>query len=139
MFAHGITMGWPSSAIPVLQDDNTFLISGPLTNDEVSWIGSIDALGAICGSITLGYLISLMGHKRAILLMAIPEVAFWIFIYFGNHYYYIIAARVVSGYAGGGIVPPLVLYVSEIANDEYVFKWNVCGFLYCFVMLEMTL
>lgn len=52
--------------------------------------------------------------------MAIPEVAFWLFIYFGNHYYYIVAARFIMGIAAGGIIPPLVLYVSEIANDEYV-------------------
>lgn len=63
----------------------------------------LNSVGAIFGTITLGYVISLMGLKRAILLLTIPEAAFWVFVYFGNHYYYIFAARVVMGYAGGGI------------------------------------
>lgn len=111
-------MGWTSPALPFLSSKDTPLESGPLTNDQISWIGSINCAGGLCGTISLGYFISKMGSKRAILLLTIPEVAYWILIYFGNHYYYILIARVLNGFAGGGILTSLVLYISEIANDE---------------------
>lgn len=118
MFSHGATNGWMSPAVPILSSNDTPLESGPLTNEDISWIGSINAFGAICGTIALGYFISLMGTKRAILLLAIPEDLFWIFIYFGTHYYYILIARVLIGISGGGILTSLVLFIAEIANDK---------------------
>lgn len=118
MFSHGATNGWMSPAVAILSSNDTPLESGPLTNDDISWIGSINAFGAIFGTISLGYFISLMGSKRAILLLAIPEALFWILIYFGTHYYYILIARVLIGISGGGILTSLVLYISEIANDK---------------------
>lgn len=100
MFAHGAAMGQLAPALPFLSSKDTPLESGPLTNDQISWIGSINSFGAIIGNLSFGYLISVMGSKRAILLLAIPEVLFWVLIYFGNHYYYILIARVLNGYAG---------------------------------------
>lgn len=118
MFSHGAAMGQLSPALPFLSSEDTPLKSGPLTNDQISWIGSVNCFGAIIGTLSLGYLISVMGSKRAILLLTIPEVLFWVLIYFGDHYYYILIARILNGYAGGGILTSLVLYISEIANDE---------------------
>lgn len=118
MFSHGTANGWTSSAIPLLTSKDTPLKSGPLTNDEISWIGSINAFGAVFGTISLGYLMSRMGSKRAILLLAIPEFACWLLIYFGNNYYYILISRVLNGISGGGILASIVLYISEIADDR---------------------
>lgn len=103
--------------MPYLKSNNTPLVDGPLTTDQISWIGSINSIGGIIGTISFGYIVSEMGSKRAIIFLTLPEIAFWILIYFGNHYYYILIARVLSGFTGAGIVP-LVLFVSEIANDE---------------------
>lgn len=33
---------WTGCALPYLASEETPLVSGPLTNDEISWIGSID-------------------------------------------------------------------------------------------------
>lgn len=43
-------------------------------------------------------------------------------IYFGSNYYHILIARFISGFAGGGMQSATILYVSEIANDEYVIE-----------------
>lgn len=104
--------------MPILSSEDTPLVSGKLTTDEISWIGSVISLGAVIGAISAGYLISLMGPKHAIILFAIPEAAAWLLIYFGNHYYHIIISRVMSGIGGAGLVCALVLYISDIANDE---------------------
>lgn len=119
MLSHGVAVAWASPAIPILSSENTPLISGPLTNDEISWIGSINSIGAAFGAIFIGYIISILGPKRAVLLLAIPEALFWVLIYYGNHYYYIFGARFLSGFSGGAIAPAIVLYISEVANDKY--------------------
>lgn len=118
MFSHGTAVGWLPLALPVLMHENTPLKSGPLTNDDVSWIGSISNIGALFGSLSLGYLISFIGCKRAIIFITIPEVIFWFLIYFGDHYYYILFARFFHGYSAGGIITSIILYISEIATDK---------------------
>ena len=45
--AHGTMMGWPATALPILLSENTPLKTGPLTNEQLSWVGSINAIGAV--------------------------------------------------------------------------------------------
>lgn len=113
-----------SPALPILSSDDTPLLSGPMSSQQVSWIGSINCLGALCGTLSLGYFISLLGCKRAMLILSMPCILFWLFIFFGDQYYHLLLARIASGYAGGGTQTSLILYVSEIAND----KWGNCRF-----------
>lgn len=144
MLSHGAIAGWATTAMPILSSNDTPLESGPMPTEEISWIGrftakitpilqiylfcifipnilqilgSINSIGGILGTIAIGYIVSLLGSKRAILFLTLPEIAFWVLIYYGNHYYYILVARVLSGFTGAGLVP-IVLYLSEIANDE---------------------
>lgn len=117
MFSHGMVSGWPTTAMPILTSDETPLESGPLPVEEISWIGSINSIGGIIGTLAFGYIVSLMGSKHAISLLTIPEIAFWLLIYFGNHYYYILVGRTFDGFTGAGTVP-LTLFISEIANDK---------------------
>lgn len=107
-----------SPALPILSSDDTPLLSGPMSSQQVSWIGSINCLGALCGTLSLGYFISLLGCKRAMLILSMPCILFWLFIFFGDQYYHLLLARIASGYAGGGTQSSLILYVSEIANDK---------------------
>lgn len=118
MMGYGVIVGWVSPALATLTSDYTPLPSGRLTNEEVSWIGSINCFGAIFGALSFGYIISLIGSKRALLFLSIPCLMFWLLIYFGTTYIHIFIARLIGGWAGGGSQTTLVLYVSEIANDE---------------------
>lgn len=118
MLAHGCIVSWVSPALGKLTSEDTPLLTGPLTVEQMSWIGSIHCLGALLGSISLGYVVSIVGCKRAMLFLTIPSVAFWILVYFGNVYYHILIARVTSGWAGGAIQAVFVLYIAEIANDQ---------------------
>lgn len=111
-------MGWISPAIPILISSDTPLLSGPLTNDQVSWIGSINSIGALCGALSFGYFTSFIGCKRATLFLSIPMFTYWLLIFFGRTYYHILIARFIAGLTGGGIQTTIILYISEIANDE---------------------
>lgn len=118
MIGYGGITGWVSPALAILASDSTPLTSGPLTNEQVSWIGSINSFGAMFGALSFGLIVSLIGCKRALLLLSLPILIFWFFVYFGTTYIHIFFARLIGGLAAGGVQSTLVLYVSEIANDE---------------------
>lgn len=56
------------------------------------------------------------------LLLTFPALGFWILIYFGTSFYHLLAARVFQGITGGGIQSTIILYISEISNDELVLE-----------------
>lgn len=56
-----------------------------------------------------------------LLFLSAPNfIAFWVLIYFGDKYYHILIARFFGGIVCGGVQSAIVLFVSEIANDEWV-------------------
>lgn len=117
--SHGTIIGWVSPAIPKLSSAGTPLIkSGPLTNDQISWIGSINCVGGLLGSFSFGYFTAMLGSKRAVFFLAFPLAAFWLLIYYGDTYYHILIARFIGGWAGGGVRSSIMLYISEVANDD---------------------
>lgn len=118
MVGHGCSLGWVSPAIPLLMSEDSPLTSGPITNEQLSWIGSFGCIGSLLGSFVAGYMSSVIGAKKTVLLLALPTGCSWLFIYFGNSYEYILAARAGSGMAGGGVLTTIMLYISEIANNE---------------------
>lgn len=118
MIGYGLIVGWVSPALPILASENTPLVSGKLTNEEISYIGSVNCLGALFGCISFGFFISVFGCKKLLLFSTFPCIAFWFLIYFGNHYYYILLARFGGGFVGGGLQTIILLFIAEIANDK---------------------
>lgn len=129
-------------------------------NDEISWASffmrsfSVDsALAGIVGTFLFGIFMTIFGCKRAMLLLSLPCLAFWLLVYFGNTYYHILIGRFFQGITGGnsknnhsiqwgyfwlnqirfffffivgGIQSSIVLYVSEIADN----KWAITNDLF---------
>lgn len=124
----GTMNGWLSPALPeLLSEQNTPLTTGPLTNEQLSWIGSINALSGIFGTFSLGCVTAYWGCKRAALLLSITCFAFWTLIFFGDSYYHVLIARFCMGTTGGGVQTTIILYISEISNNEYEdrrFSWT---------------
>lgn len=106
-------------SLPKLASESTPLLGGALNSAQISWIGSIGAIGVVFGSFFFGLITSIIGCKNATVFVSFPTVAFWILIYFGNLYYHILVAKFLSGMAFGGIQTTVVLYISEIANNKY--------------------
>lgn len=67
MLANGCALGWPVQFLPKLQSLDTPLASGPLANDEISWIMSISYIGSLLSLIGNGFFISIFGAKRFLL------------------------------------------------------------------------
>lgn len=57
--------GWVAPALMLLTTNYTPLKTGPITLEQLSWIGSVSSLGAMCGTFTSGCFINSMGCKRA--------------------------------------------------------------------------
>lgn len=144
--------GWVSPALPKLISNDTPLSTGPITIEQVSWVGSINCksknnfnilftfltlwekkssncivlvncwlctgIGALIGSLTFGYFYTSLGSKRALLFLTIPDILFWLLIYFGNSFYHILIAKFLGGWAATGAHGGAILFVSEIANDD---------------------
>lgn len=113
-------IGWIAPATPILLSDETPLKTGPLTNEQLSWIGSINAIGAILSTFTFGFVTLMLGCKRAIIFLTVPSIVFYVLIFVGDTYYYILIARFFTGWSGGGIQTTLILYIAEIANNKLV-------------------
>lgn len=124
-FTQGCAYGWASPAIPHLMSNNTPLRTGPLSTDQMSWIGSINAVGAVFSSLIFGYFIALLGAKRAAISIAIPYVIAYLLIYFGDTFVHILMARFLSGFAGGGTDCTITIFISEISSNKYATSFSI--------------
>lgn len=107
-----------SPALTVLLSNSTPLVTGPLSNEELSWVGSMSSVGSVCGTIVFGIISVAFGPKCAMTFLAFPTIINWILIYFGNSFVYLLLARFIGGLTGGGFQSGTVLFVSEIADDN---------------------
>lgn len=74
MAGFGCGVGWLSMALPLLQSDKSPLDTGPLTVEDVSWIGSILSIGGMIGNLLVGYLVTIIGSKNSIMLLGLPQL-----------------------------------------------------------------
>ncbi|XP_052864417.1 uncharacterized protein LOC128271026 [Anopheles cruzii] len=114
--AHGTTLGWVSPSLPYLQSNETHLAGGPLTVEQTSWLGSSLCLGGMTGVVLFGALADRFGKRRALQLVTVPHVAFWLCVLFATDVYQLCLGRVFAGAAGGGIIRIVPLFVAEIAD-----------------------
>lgn len=78
-FIAGTCLGWTSPVTKAAVKESYGFSVG---DDDLAWIGSFMALGAIVGSILTAYLVDRIGRKNLILLVIIPCVIGWAAIAF---------------------------------------------------------
>ncbi|XP_055304278.1 facilitated trehalose transporter Tret1-like, partial [Sitodiplosis mosellana] len=118
LVGHGSISGWFSPALDILLSEDTPLVDGEISNEEVSWLGSISSLGSIVGTVIFGLLTWNIGCKRAMIFLALPSITFWLLVFLGHYLYHIMIARFIMGMTAGGIQSGVIIYVSEISNDN---------------------
>ena len=69
----GASIGWSSPFLPAIQAEDSPL-SEPVSSNEASWIGSILALGALCGVLLYGWLSETIGRYWALIMTSIPQI-----------------------------------------------------------------
>ena len=76
---HGATIGWLSPIILILQSDNSPFDSGPVTNEQISWLGSIILLGGFIGNFIYAAINNYFGRKISVITLGIPSIVSTIF------------------------------------------------------------
>jgi MFS family permease len=130
--SHGCAVGWLSPFLPYLKSNNSHLITGPITDEDASWIGSLIALGGFVGSITFGKVTEIFGKKIALFLLVFPHFGFWSLVFFSTHVHHLYLARFIAGITGGGIYRTISLFVAEISEN------NVRGMLGSWMVFALS-
>lgn len=118
MLGVGCAIGWLSPALPLLSSTDTPLLSGPFTMEETSWSGSSFPIGSLIGNLLFTVFVVRVGAKVTLLSLAIPQLASWIFMYFGNVAEHLYASRFLSGLTAGGVQTTIMVYIAQIADDN---------------------
>lgn len=78
--SHGCVIGWVSPFLPLLQSDQSPLETGAITLTQASWVGAFVCVGGVLGNFSFGMLVNLIGSKRTIILLALPQLVYF-FLY----------------------------------------------------------
>nr|CAD7197745.1 unnamed protein product [Timema douglasi] len=117
-FCYGSIMAWPSPTLPLLKTDATPLGSGPMSEEEASWVGSLICLGALITTPLYGILQDRWGRKVAGYLVATLYVISWVLILLADNTVLILVSRFVAGTGSSGTLVLCSSYVSEMAQDD---------------------
>lgn len=70
----GAACGWASPSIPILKSEKAPLPTGPIDDQDATWIASILSIGAIGGLLVYGWAIEVFGRKVMSILMGLPQI-----------------------------------------------------------------
>lgn len=71
----GMIFGWPSASFPELQSETEPpLPSGPLTIEQISWVGAYMCIGNFFGNFFFNWLSENYGRKISLISTAIPQL-----------------------------------------------------------------
>ncbi|KAI5646572.1 sugar transporter domain-containing protein [Phthorimaea operculella] len=115
---YGMQAGWLSPSLKTLlsKDSPT---GAPLTDTEISLVGSTQSFAAIIGVPVFSYLADKYGRKFCIILAAVLQAIGWAIKLSSANTPIIITARFLGGLtAGGGCFVVVPMYVKEIAQDD---------------------
>lgn len=70
----GIAVGWPSGNLLLLSSEKSPLKTGAISVFEASWISSVICLGGAIGTIFYGWFVEVIGRKKAMMSIFIPDV-----------------------------------------------------------------
>ncbi|CAD6995667.1 unnamed protein product [Ceratitis capitata] len=137
-FTHGISLGWLSPIIQVLQSPDSPL-SFTITTEQVSWIGSLFGIGFLVGNIFFGLTLDRLGRKLNMYLLAIPHMLFWILSYAAQSINYLYAARFFAGFTSSGMYVVIPIFISELSDKEIrgALTAMAMGFLSTGIYLDM--
>lgn len=107
-----------SPALRGLQADDSPLASGPVTVEDASWMGGVMCIGGVLGCIVFGSILTKIGRKRSLMVVAVPQLVNWLLKLFGDHVYHLMVARFLVGFSSGGIYICIPVIVAEIADSR---------------------
>lgn len=123
-------LGWTSPMQPLLESVASPV--RPLTRQELSWVGSINFLGAVIGSLFWGALSDRLGRKKTGLLTAVPFCAGWAVMLAVPSYEWLLVGRILLGIGCCGVIINMPTFVTEVSQN------HIRGRLGSFLMASLT-
>lgn len=116
--SHGCAIGFVSPFLPYLRSHDSHLAGGPVTSENVSWIGSLLAVGGFFGAIIYGKISQKFGQKVTLISLVVPHLLFWCLVLASTEVHHLYIARILAGLTGGGTIRTIPLYISEISENH---------------------
>lgn len=118
----GLQTGWLSPLQPSLQTEGKSPLGEnvpPLSDEEISWIGSLPSATLITCSPLFGYMMDRFGRRYTLLLTTAPNIVTYILLLTANNVNMVYISRLIGGFCSSGafIVGPI--YISEIASPNW--------------------
>lgn len=93
----GTTLGWPSPEAAFLNSNGTENpIGRPVTDNEMSWVGSLVAMGALIAPFVAGVLAEKIGRKYTLLSSALFFIVSFVLLATATSIGQILAARLLQ-------------------------------------------
>lgn len=90
----------------------------PLSQSQVSLIGSVMYLAVIPGSLIFGKLADRFGRKKALYFCTMIHILSFIITIFEQNLLTLLIARILSGIAMSGVIIVSLIFVTEIAEKK---------------------
>lgn len=103
---------------PLLTSEFPPVGSEPMTIEAVAWLGSINFMGTIIGTLFWGVAADRFGRKTTSSLVAVPYIVSWVLILTASNIESLIVARIIGGIGNSGAVVNVPVFVTEIAQDD---------------------
>ncbi|XP_025833453.1 facilitated trehalose transporter Tret1-like [Agrilus planipennis] len=114
-FGMGLQFGWPPQAIPKILSDE---FPSHVTSDETSYILLIGPLSYIVAAPVFASLADIIGRKKCLLLLAIPQLIAWILIANAKTVMVLYIARLIGSAFEGGLYAVYPMYLGEICEPK---------------------
>merc|ERR1712061_822601 len=86
--------------------------------EEGSWIASIFGLGAIFGGFAAAYLGSKYGQRKALIMLAVPDMVAWVLIASAQNMPMMLIGRFLSGFSAAGYSLPFRFMSRKLLNHN---------------------
>ncbi|XP_066250974.1 facilitated trehalose transporter Tret1-2 homolog [Euwallacea similis] len=115
LVVYGLTLGMPTMLIPNLtgSDKDEPIV---LDNDGVSWLGSLNFLSVPIGCLISGTMASTLGRIRSMQIICILFFGAFLLYYFASQSWHIFFALFLTGFSGGLLEAPTLIYTVEITD-----------------------
>ncbi|KAG7296375.1 hypothetical protein JYU34_021518 [Plutella xylostella] len=94
---HGAAYGYTAVLVAHYTDDQ----GNKMSNDDLSWIGSVFAISKLCGCFLTPPTMSVFGRQKAHLITILPILVHWLLFVFGRSLSVFITARLLLGISAG--------------------------------------
>ncbi|KAF5299096.1 hypothetical protein FQR65_LT09454 [Abscondita terminalis] len=121
-FTTAASFSWSSPTIPILISNSSHIPN--VTLEEASYFSVISAAFTIVGTPLTSILTELIGRKKVILLMSIPQGLAWVLIATTNNLTYLYISRILCGLADTVVNITVPTYIGEIATPSVRGSWG---------------